>query len=982
MQDSQVGVGVRARTARRRWRPLHLLALGGVVVSLVAGTVVGVASFSPGRAAVIPRGYISLTPTRVLDTRSGVGAPKAPIGAGRAIVVQLAGRAGVPVSGVGAVVLNLTGVSATASTALTVYPAGTARPGTTNLSLVHGRVSTDLVVARLGSGGRVAIYNSAGSAQVTADVSGWYATGGNYTSVTPARILNTSSGLGAPRAPVRAGAHLDLQVAGRGGVPRAGATAVAMTVTATSATAATSITAYPARAPRPEVTSLSAATGRPVSTLVQVPLGTGGKVSLYNRAGSVQLTADVAGWFAASGQYVPLTPALVLDTRAGVGAPAAALSPGADLRLTVSGNGGVSGAGVLAAAMAVTVTGATAPGALSLHPDGSAAPAITNLSFARGQTVTNLAIARLAANGKLLIHNASAGTVQVSAGVSGYYRGAPTWGSPTVIDKSQGSLDAVSCPRPNWCMAVDGNGNAFTFNGSTWQGPTKIDTYSLLSVSCASPSFCIAVDYAAALRFDGTRWSARTALTGAQYVESVSCPSASFCMATDQFRHVMTYSGSAWSAPVALDTPADVQLQVSCASATHCVAVDGTNQGFAFDGKTWSAPMDDHLQTGQIARISCVGPAFCLAVSDGSSATFDGRNWGPRGFAAGAEFVEYVSCLSATYCRAIDQAGSTVVYDGQGWGNPSPTGMGVGFELSCPTTTFCAGAMGAAVTSFNGTTWAAPALIDPNDSGELVSVSCPTPSFCAAIDSGGFAFTRTGTTWIRGPYLGAAVMFTSVSCTASTFCVAVGGYGKVAMFNGGTWTQTTLSSSMMLLSVSCASRTFCMAVDNTSDAVRFDGSHWTALPAVDPGTNGFASVSCATVRFCMAVDSSGHALQYDGSAWGPAITIDDYSYITSVSCPTAGYCQAVDELGRAIRYDGGAWHSPQSATTDHGLKALSCTAAGFCAAIAYDGYAVVFDGSWSAPVQIAPPYQLRAIACASATSCTVVGARGDAIVWS
>ena len=71
--------------------------------------------------------YKSLSPARVLDTRSGNGAPKGLVGAKGEVSLLVAGRGGVP-AGISAVVLNLTTVTPTADTYLTAYPSGTARP--------------------------------------------------------------------------------------------------------------------------------------------------------------------------------------------------------------------------------------------------------------------------------------------------------------------------------------------------------------------------------------------------------------------------------------------------------------------------------------------------------------------------------------------------------------------------------------------------------------------------------------------------------------------------------------------------------------------------------------------------------------------------------------------------------------------------------------------------------------------------------------
>jgi PKD repeat protein len=125
--------------------------------------------------ALTPGGFGSLAPSRLLDTRFGVGAPKAPVAAGGTVHLQVLGRGGVPVSGVSAVVLNVTVTAPTKPGYLTVYGDGSARPGASNLNFVAGQTVPNLVIAPVGANGKVDLYNgSAGTVQLIADVSGYY----------------------------------------------------------------------------------------------------------------------------------------------------------------------------------------------------------------------------------------------------------------------------------------------------------------------------------------------------------------------------------------------------------------------------------------------------------------------------------------------------------------------------------------------------------------------------------------------------------------------------------------------------------------------------------------------------------------------------------------------------------------------------------------------------------------------------------------
>ena len=88
------------------------------------------------------------------------------------MTVQVTGLAGIP-SGAKAVVLNLTAVSPTAQTYLSVYP-GPTKPLVSDINPAAGIRRANLVVATLSASGTITIYNFTGSLNVVVDVSGWY----------------------------------------------------------------------------------------------------------------------------------------------------------------------------------------------------------------------------------------------------------------------------------------------------------------------------------------------------------------------------------------------------------------------------------------------------------------------------------------------------------------------------------------------------------------------------------------------------------------------------------------------------------------------------------------------------------------------------------------------------------------------------------------------------------------------------------------
>jgi hypothetical protein len=263
---------------------------------LVAGDTLANAVPTPAAGGLQP-----LTPARMLDTRSNVGWP-GPVAAGGVVTLQVAGRGGVPATGVGAVVFNVTVTQPQAGGYLTVYPGGVSRPSASNLNFSAGQTVPNLVVAPVGADGTVDIYNgSAGSVHIVADVSGWFSAGspaaGGLQPLTPARMLDTRSNVGWP-GPVAAGGVVALQVADRGGVPAIGVGAVVLNVTVTQPQAGGYLTVYPGGVSRPSASNLNFSAGQTVPNLVVAPVGADGTVDIYNgSAGSVHIVADVSGYF-------------------------------------------------------------------------------------------------------------------------------------------------------------------------------------------------------------------------------------------------------------------------------------------------------------------------------------------------------------------------------------------------------------------------------------------------------------------------------------------------------------------------------------------------------------------------------------------------------------------------------------------------------------------------------------------------------------
>ncbi|HEX4015252.1 MAG TPA: IPT/TIG domain-containing protein [Frankiaceae bacterium] len=389
-------------------------------------------------ATPLAGGYVSLPWARVLDTTTGLAAPKTPVAANGSVSFTVAGQGGVPATGAASVVLNFTAKSSRQPGVLTVYPAGAARPAGANLSFTTGATVSNVVTVALGTAGQVTVTNgSTGITAITADVLGYFASGtpsaaGAFTTLPSAHILDTTTGLGAPLAPVAANGTLSFTVGGQGGVPASGAASVVLNITAKASKAAGNFTVYSTGAAKPAGTNQTFATGVSISNLVTVALGTGGQVTIANGStGTTAFTADVLGYFlsgtpSAAGTFASVPSTRVLDTATGVGAPAAPLAAHGSVNVTVAGHGGIPVSGASAVVLNLTAKSGTAAAALKAYATGAVKPAGAYLSFGVNQTVSEIAVVALAASGKITVNSTSTGTVGVSADVLGYIIGADT----------------------------------------------------------------------------------------------------------------------------------------------------------------------------------------------------------------------------------------------------------------------------------------------------------------------------------------------------------------------------------------------------------------------------------------------------------------------------------------------------------------------------------------------------------------------------
>ncbi|MFD6227311.1 PKD domain-containing protein [Streptomyces sp. NPDC060232] len=339
-------------------------------------------------------------PTRLLDTRSGIGGssyPVTPYGVAR---VKVGGNSGIPADAT-AVALNVTVVSPRSAGHITAYPSGTAQPTTSNVNFVAGQTVPNMTIVPVGADGYVELVNrSHGEVDLLADVTGYFSRSsgaGGYTSLDPFRIADSRTGQGT-WGQVAGQSTFELQVAGNGAIPANGVTAVALNVTATAARGVGHLTVFPSGQSAPDTSNVNFTAGQTIANSVIVPVGPDGRISVRNGSWDpADVIVDVVGYYSPNSKaaYLPTTPTRLHDSRK-YDFPV----QGQDYRWLPLADGDPT---VTAFVLNATVTDTQGSGHLTVAPDPNTwaqyknntakwptPPNSSNLNWTWGQTVPNL----------------------------------------------------------------------------------------------------------------------------------------------------------------------------------------------------------------------------------------------------------------------------------------------------------------------------------------------------------------------------------------------------------------------------------------------------------------------------------------------------------------------------------------------------------------------------------------------------------------
>jgi hypothetical protein len=467
---------------------------------------------------------------------------------------------------------------------LTVSNVDEPDPATSTINFQPGLAVSNSVLSTTSIPGSVRITNhSAAPVSYVLDMQGQVNDGpmkfdGAIQTVHPERIIDTRNGTGgARRIPART--TVALQVAGRGGIPAAGAGAaiINVTVPATSRNAGHVVLSSTA-GPMPQTSNLNLVPGRNVAAMAIVPIGPDGRIRVGNMsAGANEVVIDVLGYTLQD--PAPSTARWSAQSRLPAGGTAVALDcPSANWCLAVTTDGqstiwngqswsartDVDRTAELSDVSCPAVNRCTATSRVdsSTLADRVSIYSFNGTSWTRGNELGTYGALKAA------VSCTTAGWCAVSDNMGLWTGQNRAW---TLTGPHQVRVLGMSCPAEHMCVATSDTGGIKQWDGTNWTGRTP-DISGFTDVDCLSTTSCVAVSYRATALWDGTTW---TMVAPAGYGnERISCRSSSDCFTVNSAGMTEQWNGRRWTAPT---RRAVAFNDISC-SATNCVAITHDNQ--------------------------------------------------------------------------------------------------------------------------------------------------------------------------------------------------------------------------------------------------------------------------------------------------------------------------------------------------------------------------------------------------------------------
>lgn len=420
------------------------------LVALLGSLLVVVSQPTPAQAAVTGTGgqYVPMpSNARVLGGATEKGVFR---------TVKVAGVAGLPSSGIGAVTMMVTIADPSGSGQLQMRADDA---DTTTLMMIYnsgvGGNTSNTGLLAVADDGTIQVRTETAQSKVIIDVTGYYTStkngvsAGGFVAMSPSRVLDSRGGIGAAPGLIPAGSQRTIQATGSNGIP-AGAAAVAVNIIVINREAKAG---YVRPTPTGEtrstgVLNYNSNEGQTTAMNAQVALSADGRFSIDTAAegGKIDLVVDIQGYFLKSnpgGGFTPLNGRLI-DTRNG-----SSIASGASFTIQV---GGVQGAPTVEgglSAVAVTFTAVNDSGADSyakMWADGAAEPESSAISSDATSKMTNTVVAPVGANGKIRIKNMGTAAMNYLVDLQGAYNSLP--GGPGNTNRTGQRTSATTLPFP------------------------------------------------------------------------------------------------------------------------------------------------------------------------------------------------------------------------------------------------------------------------------------------------------------------------------------------------------------------------------------------------------------------------------------------------------------------------------------------------------------------------------------------------------
>lgn len=251
--------------------------------------------FTADSAAAGASTFTPMTPTRIVNTLAGLGAPKAQLGAAKPLAVQVGGANGIP-SGITAVAIDAQGINPAADGWLEYYPDGTTRPNVSGVAFHQNATTAETEIVPVAANGKIDVYASAAT-DVVVDVEGYFTgdtSGEVFHSIGGTRIIDSRQHGG----PIASGAVVKVSA---GPAVVAQNPSLVLTYSAIGGSAAGWMVGYADGTSRGAGSTLDYDTSQVIDNLAITP-STDGTVDVYNvgGGGTTQLVVECTGYFSAS----------------------------------------------------------------------------------------------------------------------------------------------------------------------------------------------------------------------------------------------------------------------------------------------------------------------------------------------------------------------------------------------------------------------------------------------------------------------------------------------------------------------------------------------------------------------------------------------------------------------------------------------------------------------------------------------------------